>query len=398
VLVAALSVFAPLGTGRAFAEAFPELEAEAAALEEAAAVLEEAADDAPDDAEAEALDELAAELLRLADEIRDAESPSDAIERLEREAEALRERAGDDLLGDKAAVHGLEQQLQASPLAPSGGGAAAQLEALADLLEGLTPEQLQELADRLDRLAESQSAGNPGVAEQLENAASALRAGDASAAGRALNDAAAAQRVATADIGSRGVASAAAQAASASAGRLRNPGEASAAQGDGSGQGGGEGEGSGQGEGSGEGSGSGAGGQGSGDGSGSGTGGSGGGGAGEISGVSPSGGQSAGQGGQGAPGAGAMSESEAPPSRVQVFDPADGGPSDEVGVDIAGGVGEGEVVGRGDATTTDGDSYAPLQTVLPSYLDTAATALDELHLPPDLRSTVRDYFDHLAEN
>ena len=253
----------------------------------------------------------------------------------------------------------------------------------------LTAEQRDELADRLDALAQSQSAGNPEVAEQLRQAASDLRSGNAAAAADALNRAAGNQRLSNADLATRDVADAASNAASAGADRLRDP----ASAGDGSGQGDGEGDGSGDGEGNGQGNGS-----GNGQGSGQGKGGAGGSPSGQVGGASPTGGQSSGQGGPGTPGAGELSDGNSEVSRAQVFDPESGGAGTDVKVDIEGGAGEGQTVGRGDAATTEGSAFVPLQDVLGDYLDRAATSLDELDLPPDLRTTVRDYFDHLAES
>jgi hypothetical protein len=66
-------------------------------------------------------------------------------------------------------------------------------------------------------------------------------------------------------------------------------------------------------------------------------------------------------------------------------------------VNLDGGQGDGEVVGREDGVTTSGASFVPYRDVLPQYLADAASALDELQLPAEMRTTVRQYFDNLAE-
>ena len=405
-MIATAGVLAPIGGPGIAAADQDRLDLEAEALEEVAELLEDAADDADDPLEAESLDEAADEVRRLVEEIRSAESPIDAAERLEREAETLRSEAGDDRLTDKAAVQGLEQQLSASPLS-QGGDAASQLDSLAGELEGLTDAERDELADRLDALASSQTNGNQDVADALESSAAALRASDLSSASSALETAAAAQRTAVGDVARRDASAAAANAASGAAGRLRDGDGDGRGDGDGNGDGDGDGNGNGDGDGNGNGSGDSEGngngngtGDGSGESSGSGQGRGQGGGSpsGEVGGASPSAGQSQGQGGQGTPGAGDITPGEnGVEQAAEVFDPVNGGPSVDVDVDIDGGTGEGQVTGRSDSATSEGDSFVPYQDVLPSYLETAATALDELDLPPDLRTTVRDYFDQIAE-
>lgn len=395
-MVAAAGVVAPIaGPGIAAADQ-DRLDIEATALDDVAALLEDAADDADDPLEADSLDEAAVEIRRLAEEIRSAESPLDAAERLEREAETLREEAGTDLLTDKAAVQGLEQQLSASPLS-SGATAASQLDSLASELDTLTKAERDELADRLDSLASSQTTGNREVADALAATAASLRAGDVGAAGASLASAAAAQRSAAAGVSARDAASAAATAADGAAGRLRDADASGSGRGEGSGNGDGDGSGEGNGDGNGDGSGDGSG-SGQGEGSGQGRGVGGGNPSGQVAGASPSGEQQQGQGGVGTPGQGDAAPGETGVEQAaEVFDPVQAGASEEVDVDIDGGTGEGQIAGRSDSATSEGDSFVPYQDVLPGYLDSAAAALDELDLPPDLRSTVRDYFDQIAE-
>jgi hypothetical protein len=66
-------------------------------------------------------------------------------------------------------------------------------------------------------------------------------------------------------------------------------------------------------------------------------------------------------------------------------------------VNIDGGSGQGDIVGRADAPTQAGQSLVPYTDGLPSYLADAADALTRLELPPSLRAVVRNYFDLLAE-
>ncbi len=110
----------------------------------------------------------------------------------------------------------------------------------------------------------------------------------------------------------------------------------------------------------------------------------------------PGGGQSAGQGGQGTVGSNSGPEDTTAIDRATVFDPAAGGPNEEIEVGIDGGQGDGEIVGRQDGTTTDGVSLVPYRDVLPQYLADATAALDDLHLPAELRGVVTDYFDNIA--
>jgi hypothetical protein len=65
-------------------------------------------------------------------------------------------------------------------------------------------------------------------------------------------------------------------------------------------------------------------------------------------------------------------------------------------VGIDGGSGVGEIIGKGEAPTRRGDSVVPYAQVLPQYMNDAADALDELALPPSMKSIVQAYFDLLA--
>ena len=70
---------------------------------------------------------------------------------------------------------------------------------------------------------------------------------------------------------------------------------------------------------------------------------------------------------------------------------------DDPTVAIDGGGGDGDIIGTGLGPTAQGQALVPYIDVLPSYLSGAATSLDQLELPPSLLSSIRDYFDNLAE-
>lgn len=387
-LTAALTTVSPWGDAQGTAEASSVLGEEVERLEELAEALEEAAEEAEDEELEAELAELAALVAELAEDIAAAESVEEAAERLDRAERELGDRAGDSFLAEKAAVLGLEQSLQLRPLADGAGGAAEQLEALANALDGLDAEDARATADRLDALAATQTEGNSAVSDRLREAAELLRNGDRAGAAAALRSAAAAQGSANTRLASGAASRAASNAAGNAASRLRGEG---AGRGDGSGEGEGNGAGEGQAGASGQGNGAGASG-------GGGSGGQGGGSpSGQISGVSPSGTDQEGQGGVGTPGQGPGAEVTTDVARATVFDPIVSGPIDQQQVGIDGGAGEGDIVGQGLGPTARGQALVPYVDVLPSYLSDAAAAIDQLEVPPSLRSSVRDYFDNLAE-
>ncbi len=83
---------------------------------------------------------------------------------------------------------------------------------------------------------------------------------------------------------------------------------------------------------------------------------------------------------------------------ASVYDPVDlGSVSDVLRVGIEGGEPEGDVVGRVDTATQEGESLVPYAQVLPEYLNQAADALETLRLPPSMRGIVQSYFALLAE-
>lgn len=341
---------------------------------------------AVEQAEVEGGDELADELRRLAEELRTAETLDEALALLDRAESRIEADLDPTFLSQKAAAQGLARDLTLRPLtAGAPVDAAGQFEHAADGLDSLTEQERRALADRLQALAASQSAGNPGLANELSAAASALSGGDLAAAAQALQAAAAQQRAGFGQARGQQALTETLRALDGAQVRLATQ----AAGNQGSGPGSGQGQGTGQGQGSGSG-------QGAGQGQGTGGTATGGGGSGTISGVRPGDGGAAGQGGVGAPGSGTAQSGD---SEVRtVFDPTGLGTlSDRIQVGIAGGSGEGAVIGRGDAPTDRGDTIVPYTQVLPDYLADAADAISTLEMPPSLRSIVRTYFDRLAQ-
>lgn len=367
-----------------------------AALEEEAQQVERIAD-AVEEADLETSDEIAAELERLANELRSAETLEQALLALEEAETRLGERVDADFLSQKTAVQGLARDLALRPLIDGAPvDASSQLEALAENLESLSDPELAALADRLSDLAESQSAGNAALSSQLSEAARALGSGDLDSAARALQQAAVDQQDGLDGARGQQALSETQRALEGARSRLSgdgfgqgqgaNEGQEGGQDGSGEGQGQGEGEGGGQGEGDGQGQGP-----------GQGQGGQPAGGGGDVSGVTPGDGTAQGQGGPGNVGAGDGQDHDSDVATANVFSPIEEGAlSDLLQVDIEGGQGEGDILGRADAPTARGDSVVPYAQVLPEYLNQAADALGELQLPPSMRSIVQTYFDLLA--
>lgn len=340
-------------------------------------------------------DAVVAELEALAAALDEASTLDEARELLDRAEAALQAGLTPESLARKAAVAGLERSTAATPLpgAQPGDTAAAQLDAAVAALEGLDEGAQADLAERLERLAETQAVGSPAAAGALGQAAAALGEGDIAAAAGALADAARAHRTAAAG-------------AAADDGRRSALGTVDGArralQGGGQGQGKGDGEGNGDGDGDGSGQGQGDG-QGQGNGRGQGNGGQGG----QNPGGGPSGpvagaqgGNGAGQGGQGTaqgtPGADPVGE-EARTDEPSLFDPQGSG-DDEVALGgTPTGDDPGEVVGRGDGLSTSGRAFVPLSQALDSFRQRVTTALDDPVLSPSMRELVRSYFGRLTE-
>ena len=385
-LAAALALFIgllpPLGSTPALSSDLrTALEEEAQQLERIAQTLEEADVDTSEDI----LDELE----RLADELRSAETLERALQALEESETRLGEQVDADFLAQKTAVQGLARDLALRPLVDGAPvDATSQLEALADSLGSLSDPELAALEDRLSDMAESQSAGNAELSSRLAEAARALGDGDLDEAARALQEAAVEQESGL--QGARGQ-----QALTETQRALEGARSRLGGSGIGQGQGreGGEGQGEGEGQGQGEGEG-----DGEGEGQGAGQGGQPAGGGGEISGVTPGDGSSQGQGGAGNVGAGDGQDHDSDVATAEVFSPIEEGAlSDLLQVDIEGGLGEGDILGRADGPTGRGESVVPYAQVLPEYLNQAADALGELQLPPSMRGIVQTYFDLLAD-
>jgi hypothetical protein len=110
------------------------------------------------------------------------------------------------------------------------GDFAAAGEALQQMLEeGMTPEELADLADQLEAAAEALEESNPELAEALRDAAEAIRAGDIAAAQEALQEAAeqmaAAGEPTVAQVDEMADAAQAGEGAVAQAGEGSQPGE-----------------------------------------------------------------------------------------------------------------------------------------------------------------------------
>jgi len=350
------------------------LNAEADRIEEIAEAIDAQVDDG---------DDIAGELRALADELRNARSLDEGIRELDRSSTRLEAAADPRALTERAAVQGLARDLALRPLADGASDAASQLDALAEALGNLSPQEQAAVADRLAALAESQTAGNPGLASSLASAAQAVGSGNNGAASSALRSAAANYRTAVDSARNQQALDEALRAIAGASARL-----GTSQPGSGQGEGEGNGAGTGQGNGSGQGNGGGSGGGQAGSASPSGS----------ISGVRGGDGGSAGIGAAGTVGAGGDVGEERDVLTGTVFEPADiGGVSDQLQVGVDGGVGDGAIVGRGEAPTELGDALVPYTQVLPTYLADAADALDQLELSPSLRSIVRSYFDLLAQ-
>ena len=182
---------------------------------------------------AEQLEQLAAQL----EQAVDLDTGLTALEQARSEVEAS---ITDHFLAEKSAVQGLNRSLEARPLA-EGAGAASQLEALGDVLGGLSEQDRAALAERLDALAATQTAGNPAAAGALGEAGAALASGDLGGAAAALEAAASAQRAGEASLSDQTARANAADLLSDAAARLSNTGSRDQGQGTGQGQGEGEG-------------------------------------------------------------------------------------------------------------------------------------------------------------
>lgn len=377
-----IGLLPPLGSSPALSSDVAEaIETEVTQIEEIA--------DAVAEADVETSDEIVAELERVAEELRRAETLDEAVRTLEDADARLEGKVDPGFLSQKAAVQGLARDLALRPLAPGAPlDATSQFEQLAEELNSLSPQEIEALRDRLNDLAGSQAAGNPALSSQLSQAARALGEGDLASAASSLQHAAAGQQSGLEGARGQQALTETRRALEGSRARLGGAGqEQGPGQEQGQGEGEGEGEGQGQGEGAGQGQGQGSGGQPVAGGA-----------SGEISGVAPGTGNAAGRGGEGTVGQGAEANHGTEVETSNIFSPVeDGNVSDLVQIDIDGGSGEGEIVGRADTPTLTGQSVVPYAQVLPDYLNEAADALDEVQLPPAMRIIVQNYFDRLAD-
>ncbi len=355
--------------------------------EELAEELEAVAEELQDPATAE----VGAALDQLAEELRGAQS-FEEIDELLAEAEQELGQRSPNFAAERAAAEGLEQSLETEPLSgqSSGASAADQLAGAAAQIPDLNQQQQRDLADRLERIADSQEAGDPQSAEKLNEAAQQLRAGNISAAQAALSEAAQTQRANADDV--------AAQVGAAQAsGQLRDLRQSTSTgtrAGSGRREGEGEGEGEGQGEGQGEGSGS---GSGQGQGSGSGSGGQGGSGAsGQVGGAS--GGTGAGRGGVGTPGGTDQADVDGNNSGGSIVDPSalQSGEPLSLGGSLTG-TQPGEIIDQVDGPTQRGASQVPVSGVVGEYSNRATTAAERSQLPPSQQQLVGSYFDRISQ-
>lgn len=387
-LAVVIGLLPPLGSTPALSsDLATAIEAEAEQLEQIAAAIEES--------DLETATEIAAELERLAQELRQTESLEQALQSLEDAETRLASQLDPDFLTQKAAVQGLARDLALRPLSDSAPlDAVSQLEQTANELGALSEPELAALADRLSALAESQASGNPELSSELSDAARAIDSGDLEAAARALQRAAGEQESGIDGARGQQALSETRRALEGARTRLGGAGTSGQSEEDGQGQDDGEGQAIGEGEGLGQGEGEGQGGQG-------GQGGGGGqqadGGSGEISNVAPGDGNASGQGGQGNVGAGGFDGHGSEVETANVYSPTESDAlADLLQVDIEGGSGDGDILGRADGPTARGEAVVPYAQVLPEYLNQAADALGELQLPPSMRSIVQTYFELLA--
>lgn len=364
--------------------------AEQAAIAAAAEDVEDAAVALAERMEPEAeADAVVAELEALAAALEAAKTLDQARDLLDRAEAALQAGLTPESLARKAAVSGLERSITAMPLpgADPADTAAAQLDAAADALAGLDEADQAALAERLERLAETQAVGNPAAAGALAQAAAALGAGDLGTAAEALADAARAHQAAIAGAAADDGRRSALGTVGAARDGLEGSGRGGKGQGQGDGRGQGEGDGQGAGKGDGQGAGQGSGGKNPDGGA-----------SGPVAGAQ--GGNGAGKGGpgtaQGTPGSDPVGE-EARTDEPSLFDPRGSG-EDEVALGgTPTGDDPGEVVGRGDGLSTTGTAFVPLSQALDSFRQRVTTALDDPTLSPSMRELVRSYFGRLTE-
>jgi hypothetical protein len=376
---------------------------------------------------------LADRLESLADDLEQGDL-EDAIDELADARAELEELLADDLAGQRTALSGLRQELTREPLA-DGDSVRQQLDRLADEAGAGEHAGDEELADRLDQLADALRSGQPDVAESLADAADAIRSGDDAAAEEALDDASGAvgdaldqllddeatqdaaggldeaqDRLGEAqeqldrgetpdalqppgdgqpdDGASPGDGTGQGQQPGDGTGQGQQPGDGQGQQpGDGTGQGQQPGDGQGQGQqpgqqpGQGQGQGTGQGGQGGGGGGGN-----------------PTGSQ-----GQGGPNTGGGTPNAGTPGELDletVYDPPSG-TIDGEDVNLGGtdsGRGDSETVGSSQGQGTQNLGIVPYRDVLADYRERASRTIERPGFPVELRDLVRDYFDRIGSS
>ncbi len=363
--------------------------------EELAKELIEEAEELDDPAEAE----LAAKLADLAEQLGSAQTFEEIDELLAEAEEDLGERSP-NFAAERAAAEGLERELDNEPLAGerTGDTAAEQLAAAAAAIPELDQQELEDLAERLDDLAESLEAGDPATAEQLREAAEQIREGNLAAAQAALGEAAQAQQANADGVAGQLAAGEARQQLRDLRDRAQAAGQGQGeGEGQGEGQGEGEGEGEGQGQGQGEGAGNGEGG-GEGQGGGEGSGGQGGGDGAQGNVGGAAGGSGAGQGGVGTPGGTDQPDVDGNNRGGTIVDPnaLEAGDPLSLGGSLTGDQ-PGEVIDEVDGPTRGGTSQVPVSGVVGEYTNRATDAVERGQLPPSQQQLVGSYFDQLSQ-
>ena len=291
---------------------------------------------------------------------------------------------------------------QGSPLQSTGqklaqGNTAGAASDLANMdVSKLSPEQAQQLAGQLETMAQSLAGTNPQLAQQLQDAAQALKDGDTAKAQQALNQAAQSMAQAGQQTAQSQVAGQTAQQLQQGAGQVMaagggqqqgqtaqnggqqngqngQQGQNGQMQGTGNGQGQGQGQGNGQSQGQGQN-------QGQGQGQGNGQG--------QSQGQGQGNGQSQGNGAGNGAGSG---------SYQQIYAPnlIGGNDGQNVPLPTTGQTG-GDVVGTGPTTPGDpGASLVPYQQVYQQYNQLNHQAIENGQIPFEFLQAVRNYFDSL---
>ncbi|MDE0269541.1 MAG: hypothetical protein OXI96_11035, partial [Acidimicrobiaceae bacterium] len=180
--------------------------------EHIASIIEEEDPLSPDQAE------LVSQLEDLVSKLEETTDLDEGLAALDQTRSEIEASITDQYLSEKSAVQGLNQSLKNRPLVDGQADAASQLEQLADDLE--TQDQ-EALAERLEALADTQTAGNSAAADALKMASEALASGDLEQAKKALTEAASAQKAGEASVADQTTRSNSANALADSSSRLK---------------------------------------------------------------------------------------------------------------------------------------------------------------------------------